>query len=712
MGFINMNERIKMLADMTVKGQMYIEHTKTEYNREDIFLSPVIMSAKRSKEYILNQKPFVSELTALTGYLRFKGDVMGDIFNRCGHDNFQKMMSEYYNKPIDGLCTFEWQHSVADFEKVIKIGIDGLKAEITQSRKTHSEKEELEFLDGLDMIADAIIGWAEKCSDAAFKKAQEIENPEYKANLVKLSKALKNVPAKPAQSFYEAVLTIYVIYAFVPDSIGTIDRYLYSFYVNDIADGTLTREDAKAYLQELFLMLQARISIKSDRFYRGGESHFCIGGYLENGEDGFNELSMLILDSMIELPTWIPQISLRWTKKTPEDVLKYVMDCERKDPNKRIAFVNDEPRIKAFMEIAGFPHELACKYTMVGCNEPQLPGGIFMGGCKTNIAKSIENTIYNCADEICNTETFDEFYTIYERELCKTMEKAMGYYNKFQRVRARDVNLVSTMFFEGSIERAKSITQGGAKNAIADFSFMGIVTTIDSLAIIKQFVFDEKKVSMRTIVDALKANWKGYEELHDDILKQGKFFGNDDENSNDCANRFATSVSEYLKDKETDMGYKFMIGNLIGYNQHHKWFGELTKASPDGRYNGDMISYGISQNDGKDREGLTALLSSVAKINASSIFCGQTVTNVLVDDILVKDDNNFDKLVKVFETYFKLGGLHFQLNYVSKQDLKNAQIAPEKYKNLRVRVSGFSDYFVFLNEDLQAEIITRTEKEA
>lgn len=705
-----MIDRIKKLTEMTVKGEMFVPHTDTEYDREDLFLPPVMMSAKRSKEYILNQKPYVSEYTALTGYLRFCGDVMGDIFNRNGHENFNKIMSAFYNRPIEGLCTFEWQHSVADFEKVIRIGINGLKDEIDASRKKQTEEEKIEFLDALDVIADAVICWADKCSHAALEKSRETDVSEYRENLIKLSQALKNVPANPAKSFYEAILSVFVIYAFVPDSIGCIDRYLYPFYVKDIANGTLTKEDAKAYLQELFLMLQSRISIESDRFYRGGESHFCIGGYLENGEDGFNELSRLILDSMLELPTWIPQISLRWTKKTPTEVLKYVMDCERKDPNKRIAFVNDEPRIKAFMEIAGFPFELACKYTMVGCNEPQLPGGIFMGGCKTNIVKSIERTLYNCEEEICSCKSFDEFYSVFERELQETIKKAIGYYENFQSVRARDVNLVSTMFFEGSIERAKSITQGGAKNAIADFAFIGIVTVIDSLSIIKQFVFDEKRVSMRTLLDALKADWEGFDSLRSSVLKHGAFFGNNDEVSNDCASRFATSVRNYLADKQSCFGYKFLLGNLIGYNQHHKFFGEFTKATPDGRYDGDMISYGISQNDGKDKEGLPALLSSVAKLNSHMIFCGQTVTNVLLDEQIVKNDDSFERLVNLFETYFKLGGLHYQLNYVSKEDMKKAQVTPEKYKSLRVRVSGFSDYFVFLNEDLQNELISRTEK--
>lgn len=514
-----MIERIKELSELTVAGKMYIEHTDTQYDREDLFLSPLIMQAKRAKEYIMNQKPYVSELTALTGYLRFEGDVVGDIFNRCGHKHWQEAAKHFYCQHVDGLTSFEWQHCVADFEKVIKVGITGLKAEIELSRKKHTDKDKLEFLDALDITADSIIDWAEKCSDTAYEKSLEVENPEAKANLLKLSEALKNVPKNPARTFYEAVLTIYIIYAFVPDSIGTIDRYLYPYYKNDIENKTLTNDDAKAYLQELFLMLQARVPKSSSNFYRGGESHFCIGGYLENGEDGFNELSMLILDSMLELPTWIPQISLRWTKKTPEDVLKYVMDCERKDPNKRIAFVNDEPRIKAFTEITGFPYELACKYTMVGCNEPQLPGGIFMGGCTTNIAKSIEQTLYNCEKELVSAKTFDEFYKIYERELFDTIEKALYHYNKYQAMRARDTNLISTMFFEGSIERATSITAGGAKNAFASLGFLGIITCVDSLAIIKQYVFDEKKITMNELLTALKSNWNGYENLRRDIHK-------------------------------------------------------------------------------------------------------------------------------------------------------------------------------------------------
>lgn len=705
-----MLERIAKLTELVLAGELYIEHTDTEYDRNDLFLPPVIMNAKRAGEYILNQKPYITENTALTGYLRFCGDVMGDIFNRCGHTNWEGLYKTFYNSPVEELCTFEWQHSVADFEKVIKIGIEGFRAEIQESEKKFTDSESLDFLKALDMIAEAIIGWAHKCSREALKVAEQVESAEAEQNLKKLAKALLNVPEKPAQNFYEAVLTVYIIYAFVPDSIGTIDRYLYPFYQADIASGELTREDAAAYLQELYLMLQARISIHSDRFYRGGESHFCIGGYLEDGTDGFNELSKLVLDSMLELPTFIPQISLRWTTKTPREVLRYVMDCERKDPNKRIAFVNDEPRLKAFTKVAGFPYELACKYTMVGCNEPQLPGGIFMGGCKVNIPKSVERTLYGRREKILKAQTYDEFYKVFEEELFYVLGKGVEYYEKFQSVRARDVNLVSSMFFDGSIERAKSITQGGAKNAVADLSFMGIITTIDSVTIIKQFVYDEKLCTMDTLLSALAANWSGYEELRAQILSQGKFFGNAYEVSIECADRFADSVWRYLGGRKSAMGYNFMIGNLIGYNQHHKFFGDCIKATPDGRFDGEAVTFGICQGSGKDRNNIAALLTSVAQMNKNLIFCGSTVTNVLLDEQLVEQDDNFEKLVLLFESYFKMGGLHFQLSYVSTEDMKQAKVNPEQYKSMRVRVSGFSDYFILLNEDLQDELILRTEK--
>lgn len=703
-----MDKRIKILTEKTVAGEMYVHPVKTNYDRCDLFLPPMKMSCKRVCEFIRNQEPLIMEESCFTGLIKFDGSVEGDVFSRTGHRNFDMAYRNFYNSPVNDLLTFEWQHSVGDFEKIIRIGIQGIKQEIEKSMEAHrGDAEAVSFLECLHDVSDAMIDWAHKCSARAFELSEKTSVPEYRNNLKKLSNALENVPERSASSFYEAILTLYVCYGFIPDSIGLIDRYLYPYYKADMTSGALTEAQATAYLQELFLMLQARIPISSDRFYRGGESHFCVGGYLVNGEDGFNELSRLVVNSLMELPTWIPQISLRWTAKTPREVLCFMMDYERKDNNKRIAFVNDEPRIEGLVKYTGLPYEKAVQYSMIGCNEISLPGGIVFGFDPMNIVRCVQNTFFDRAAEVEQAQTFDDFYAIFQEEMYKDLWEADRIGKGLQTIRSRDCNLVSSLFVEGCIENAKSVIQGGTDNYIAVSPLIGIANVIDSLAVTKQLVFDEKLVSMEELLLALQNNWQGYEDLRNYILKKGKFFGNDDDISGDVARRFFASLDRW-NDGTNYLNKKLLFGNLIGYNEHNKFFGDHLKATPDGRYDGDMISFGIGQSNGKDRNGLTALLSAVAKCDSYSILTGPSVTNVLLDKALIANDENFEKTVSMFESYFMMGGTHFQLTYVSKEDLINAKKTPEKYKNLRVRVSGFSDYFVNLNAALQDEIITRT----
>lgn len=704
-----MNERIRKLVDKAIDGSLFPEIKSIEYDNEDLFLPDVTMSAKRLCEYMLAQDPVLNDCCLMTGHIRFDGSVEGDVFTRIGHKRFSELSNAFLYQPINNLVSFEWQHATANFSSIIAEGIEGFIERIENSMKNHTGAARLEFLDAAKTVCNGILGWAKKCSDAAASRAEKEGNPKRKTQLKELAKALMCVPRKPAQSMYEAVLCTYFCFSFLPDSIGTVDRYLYPFYRKDINSGKITQDEAKDYIQELFLCLQAHTSPNSAWFTRGGESHFCIGGYTPEGEDGFNELSKLILDALMELPTWIPQISLRWTKKTSFEVLRYVLDCERHDKNKRIAFVSDEPRIKALTEIVGLTFETAANYTMVGCNEPALQGGIYMGSAQENIVRSLINTLYNCSQEAILCENFEEFYQLYERELYKDMAELLVYENKFNYARSKDINILSSLFLDGCIENAKSVTQGGANLAIAGMDLIGITTVIDSLSIIKQFVYEEKSVSMELMLNALNNNWEHYEALHTTILSKGRFFGNNDTLSNGIAKQFMNSIYGYLKGKTDLFGNHYLVGNLNGYIQYNKWFGEKTKATPDGRYSGDMISFGIGQSDGKDREGLTALLSSIAQADEHAILSGPSVTNVLLDEKLIKDDAHFEKTAILLETYFKMGGLHFQLLYLSKKDLKSAKISPDKYKGLRVRVSGFSDYFVALNEDIQDEIITRTQ---
>ena len=703
-----MNNRIKELTKITLKGDMYAHPTPTEFDREDIFLSRQEMETKRLCEYILNQEPVLTEFSKMTGFFSCDGSVVGDAFRRGGHRFTGKLISQFYLKPVDNLSTFEWQHATADYQKVLKVGIGGIIEEIDESLKGRTKEEEIEFLNCLKKVANALIGWAHKCSDRALALSKTTENPEYKKNLETLAETLLRVPEKRPNNFYEAVLTIYLCFSADPDSVGTLDRYLNPFYEADIKSGKITREEAKEYLQELFLMLQAATSAKSDRFTRGGESHFCIGGYLPDGSDGFCDLSKLILESLIDLPTYIPQVTLRWTAKTPREVFKFALDCERKDPHKRIAFQNDEKRIKCYTEICGFPFEKAVGYTTVGCNEPAFLGAITGSNSKVNFARCVETLFHKKSDEVIAAKTYEEFYALFLKELFADLTLAYAYDDKYNRERAKDINYLSSLFFNGCIEKGKSLTQGAGDTVIASPMYMGISNVIDSLIVVKQFVYDEQAFTMEELVAALKNNWEGHEAIRAQIIKKGDFFGNDTDRSNAVAQGLYQNLYEFLKDKTNLFGYHWLIGDLMGYNPHYKWFGEKMEATPDGRYKGEMLKFGLGQSGGKDRNGLTALLNSVAKVDPNAIGCGSTVTNLLIEEELITNDDLFDKTVDLLETYFKNGGVHFQLTYVSKEDLIKAKVSPEEHQSLRVRVSGFSDYFVKLHEDIQDEVIERT----
>lgn len=703
-----MNDRIVKLTELTLRGEMYVNPVKIDFDREDLFLPKEKKNVKRLCEYILAQEPKLTEFSAFTGFFRFDGSVVGDAFKRGGHKETQEVIPQFYLKPVDNISTMEWQHATADYKKILDKGILGIIAEIDESMKVHTEPGEIEFLSGLKKVAYALINWAEKCSDRALEFSKTVQNSAYRKNLERLSKALLNVPKNKPSSFYEAILSIYVCFSADPDSVGTLDRYLTPFYREDIEKKVLTREEAKLYLQELFLMLQAATPVTSPYFTRGAESHFCVGGYLPNGEDGFNEVSQLIVESLTELPTYIPQVTLRWTEKTPHSVLRYMMDCERKDAHKRIAFTNDEKRIKCYTEICGFPYERAVSYTTVGCNEPAFLGAITGSNSKGNVVRCVETIFHKKADKIANAASFEDFYAVFENELFSDLEIIYDYDNKYNLERAKDVNYISSLFFNDCIENAKSLTQGGGNIVIASPMLLGIINVIDSLIAVKQFVFEEKFVSMKELISAVQSNWNGYEELRTVILKKGNFFGNDDRLSNSVAQRFYDSLYKFLKGRKNAFGYQWLVGDLLGYNEHHKWFGEKTKATPDGRFNGDLIKFGISQGEGRDRNGLTALLNSVAKLDANAISCGSTVTNVSLDEKLIQNDEHFEKTVDLFEAYFKNGGVHFQITYVSKEDLLNAKKDPDKYKNLRVRVTGFSEYFVNLSDSIQDNIIKRT----
>jgi len=715
-----MNRRIESLVELSKKIDMIPEPVAVEYDPKDYALPEPIFNAKRIMEYINGQTVYITDSNRFTGMLRYSGKgvnagVPGDSFMRSGHTFNTICNRNYYNttenydRYREKLICKEWQHSTPNHRYIIEKGIKGCLEKIKfYKEKYRFEKDKYEFLEAEEIVCNGVIKWANKCADECASAANNCSDPIRKAELIKLADTMRNVPLNPAKSFYEGICTILFCFYFLPDSIGTIDRYLYNLYVNDIEKKIITRDEAKELLQEFFVYLSNYTPPTSFQADKSAECHFAIGGYLENGEDGFNDLTRLIVEALMEIDTRRPALSLRWTKKTDYENLKFYLDCQRKDKNNRLALVNDEPRIKGLMDISGLSFSEACTYTMVGCNEPAFPGAMYCGTTTANMMRCLVNTLYERTEEVVKTKSFDEFFNIFSQELEKDIKRMIYYNDLFDKMCMKDCNVLSAFLMNGTIEEGRSHTQGGGEKRFGGLTVMGTTNVIDSLSIIKQFVYDEKRTDMTHLIDTLKNNWVSDNDLHTEIMKEGKFFGNGYEEADLVAQRFTTELYNLTKDLHTIRGTKIFFGNLEGYHPHSAHFGSMMPATPDGRYDGEALTVGTSQTKGRDREGVMALLKSLANYDPHCVLTGAVVTNVMFDKTLITDDNKFESVCKMIETYFKMGGLHLQLNYTSREELLKAKATPEDYKNLKVRVSGYSANFVTLHDKLQDDIITRT----
>ena len=713
-----MTERVTRLAALSRERDLYEAPVAPEYDPMDMALPTPILNGKRIVEYILAQPVYLTEENRFTGMLRFSTAALqgtpADIFTRSGHENFKKAIKElYWPHYQENLVIFEWQHSAPNYTYIVENGIEGsLEKMAYYKEKYRFDKEKYQDLEGVEIVCRGLIEWSNKCADAHEAAAAVCENEARKAELLKLAEIARRVPRTPAKTFYEGLQAVIFCFKFLPDSVGTIDRTLYKLYVNDLASGTLTRDEAKELVAEFLIHLSAHTPAGHKHADKTAECHFAIGGYNEMMEDNFTDLSRLIVEALMEIDTRRPAISLRWTKKTPFEVLKFMLECERKDKNKRFAFVSDEPRLKTLTEICGLPLSEAVKYTMVGCNEPSFPGTLWLGGCTGNAMRCLTTVLYEKSNEITKCQTFDEFYEIFRKELEHDLDRLLWYSDQFDAMRTKDINVLSAFLLDGCIEKATSPTQYGCKTAIGGIGLMGLIPLIDSLTIIKQYVFDEKKISMEYLLEVLKSNWEKDEELRTEIYKRGRFFGNADPLSDEMARRVTTEIHDILITRRLANGARPLVGTLAGYNPHHMEFGRRTPATPDARYAGDGFMVGTGQCGGKDRNGLLALMQSLAQMDPTGILGGPNVCNMMIDGALMQNDEYFDKVCLMIEEYFKLGGIHVQLNYVTREELLAARQDPAKHGHLKVRVSGFSASFNVLPEMMQEEIVNRTVQQA
>ena len=642
-----------------------------------------------------------------------------------------------------GLCfSFNFTDCYIDHEK----WIHGLNPIIEEAETelaslkllTREAVEKKYFLEAMIMVLKAVIRLAERYADAAEAMAANEKDPQRQKELAQIAATCRWVPANPARNFREAMQSLWFDQILsTPASthnFGRFDQYMYPYYQKDIEAGVLSDDDVMEMLCELRIKCMKPENIKISSAKRSQHAGFAkwrnltIGGVKPDGEDATNALTFLLLDAAEKMNLPHPTLSLRVHEKTPQDLMIRALAVVKTGLG--MPAMSLDKSFIDYMTAGGVPIEDARNYHLSGCVDPAIPGKMsYLAGLFFVVPRVFEIFMNGGVDNRTGIEagpitlnvedlkTFDEFRDTFYTFMAHFMglwheHNAFLAYSKRQISYYDAVEILETATLHDGIKMGKPLSE---RDAVAPYDFraemipVGAVNVADSLAAIKKLVFDEQKISMKQLKDALALNWEG----HDDIRKmclQAPKYGNDD----DLVDTIATDLYRFIINEESKyrtvqrpVGAK--IKGIGGASISSMWAGgAITGATPDGRFAGTTLSDGtVSPSQGKDCCGPTALLKSASKIDQAS--CSSTLLNVKFHSSSLKAEADLEKLAMLIKTYAGIGGKWMQFNVVGKEALLEAQDAPEKYQDLIVRVAGYSAYFTELSRGVQDDIVRRTE---
>lgn len=623
-----------------------------------------------------------------------------------------------------------------DFAQILNYGLNSsievAEQELEQLRFTGAGAvKKAYFLKAVLVAQRAIIRFAERFAELAEDLFQEEENPARKKELERIAETCRRVPARPARTFYEAVQFFWFLFLMITPSptaaAGRFDQYMYSFYRKDIQEDRLTKEEVLELLACLRIkdMQLNRVSGKQNRQKNSGMAkwhNWTIGGVSPEGEDATNELSYLILEAAKLCPTPHHTITVRVHDKTPEDFLLIALEVVKAGIGMP-AFIGDKSYIDFFVS-NGMPLEDAREYIVTGCLDANIPGKSRTSSIAMFIVpRVLELTLNNGMDPSSGQEIGPrtgevEDFTSFN-DLFEAFKKQLAY---FMGLNAERDNIelcamqellpdpVRSSFMVNAISEGRDVLDrtmpfenGAVMNPV------GMVNVADSLAAIKKVVYEENKVTMPQLKEALIANWQG--EANEKIRKmflEAPKYGNADVYVDQIAGKLYRFWAEMTGTLDTALGGKH-LPTAISITAHGPG-GALTGATPDGRYAGEVLADGtMSPMRGMDRNGPTAIIKSALKID--QVPYQATLLNMKFHPSALKSSEDLVKLSYLIKTYFNLGGKHIQFNIVDKETLLDAQEHPENHRDLIVRVAGYSAYFVQLGREVQDEIIGRVEHE-
>lgn len=596
-------------------------------------------------------------------------------------------------------------HTVPYYEKLLRLGLDGIRAEIAESVKVNGNNL---VLQSLKIICDGLTDYALLYADAVHAELEKATDDEERARLGKCEAALRKISHDAPETLWEACQLhwLYCLWDWV-DCIGRFDQYMYPFY-----------KKAKAENEEEADSLIAAMMMK---FYEHGVHNITISGCdPKTGKDSTNEVTYLCLHVLSIFHDSHPRMTVRIAKDTPHELLQLMVRLWSEgmcDPS----IASDTIVIDSFVNDYGMPIEDARDYSLLGCQEIEIPGRSNFG-CEDgaiNLAKILEYTLNDGINRFDKEKRRVGLPTghIYDYTRYEDFEKAffdnitffvrpwVELSNIGASVRALNFSkMVKSIATDDCVKKGMSMDNGGARYNFGCLETAGTQTCGDALYALKKLVFDEKKVDPYELEKAMAADWEGYEDMRR-MFEEVPKFGNDDDGADEMSRRVLEQLWSQVGMYNTFRGPDPFFG-ACSLLEGGIAYGASTWALPDGRHKGEPLGNTMGPVSGRDTNGLTAMLNSVAKLNLRRGL-GGTTCNVRIPRSTIASEEARENIIALVETFLTTGGMQAQITTADVEELKDAQIHPEKHKDLLVRVGGFSIYFNQLGKDAQDEIILR-----
>ena len=602
-----------------------------------------------------------------------------------------------------------WGHSCGGFPRILEMGYEGIAAEaerrieeMTASGAVDVEKKE--FWEAVITCSRAVCSLSNRYADALEEAAKETSCEVRASELRQMALNMRNVPAYPARTFYEALQSVWFSFMccvrFNGTDLGRFDQYVYPYYKSDIEKGILTEAQAEELVGNFFLKCFENYAAEPQN--SGLHPSIMLCGLNADGKDGTNPVSYMCMRMTERFKVPTPKISVRINEQTPRQVFEIAHRMLLQGINMP-DFYFDRVIIPAYERI-GVPFADAVAYAQSICEEVSL-AGISEECTNEGIHCDVHDKVKLAMERVidgASAETFEAFMQLVEEEIRTCVQEEKVFHTrqteKICRFGPQPLHSASIV---GCLESGKDIMAGGAKYNNTGSLIGGLATAADGLYAIKQLVYEEKRLTMHEFYRIIQSDYAGEDYLRMEIIHKFPKFGNDDDRVDSIAMRLFDIYAEEVEKGFNSRGGRYKVGAWA--SAHRSWH----PATPDGRRQGDAFATNISPTPGRDFKGVTAAIRSGTKINMKICTAG-AMLDISMSPDCIRGEYGVDILKQIVSVYGELGGGAMQFNIVDAQMLKNAQVDPSQYRNLMVRVWGYNDYFTVLPKDRQDHIISRT----